>query len=84
MRANSNMVTRIIVKFESFTGRYVWHCHVLEHGDDTALRSDLRLKITRKLSLRCATTVARVIEAVQKRDYSIADAGTITARLQAA
>ena len=28
------MVTRIIARFEGFTGRYVWHCHVLEHEDN--------------------------------------------------
>jgi hypothetical protein len=28
------MVTRIITRFEGFTGRYVWHCHILEHEDN--------------------------------------------------
>jgi len=31
-------VTRIIVKFEGFTGRYVWHCHLLEHEDNEMMR----------------------------------------------
>jgi spore coat protein A len=30
--------TRIIVKFEGFTGRYVWHCHILEHEDNEMMR----------------------------------------------
>ena len=38
IRAHSNMVTRIIVKFEGYTGRYVWHCHVLEHEDNEMMR----------------------------------------------
>jgi spore coat protein A len=32
------MVTRIIVRFEGFAGRYVWHCHVLEHEDNEMMR----------------------------------------------
>ena len=27
IRAHGNMVTRFIVRFEGYTGRYVWHCH---------------------------------------------------------
>jgi spore coat protein A, manganese oxidase len=30
--------TRIIVKFEGYTGRYVWHCHILEHEDNEMMR----------------------------------------------
>ena len=33
IRVDPLTVTRIIVKFEGFTGRYVWHCHMLEHED---------------------------------------------------
>jgi spore coat protein A len=32
------MVTRIIIRFEGFTGRYVWHCHMLEHEDNEMMR----------------------------------------------
>jgi spore coat protein A len=38
VRAESGMVTRIIVHFEGFAGRYVWHCHILEHGDNEMMR----------------------------------------------
>ncbi|MGD0212335.1 MAG: multicopper oxidase [Terriglobales bacterium] len=38
VRADPGMVTRIIVRFEGFTGRYVWHCHVLEHEDNEMMR----------------------------------------------
>jgi spore coat protein A len=38
VRADPLSVTRIIVKFEGFTGRYVWHCHVLEHEDNEMMR----------------------------------------------
>ena len=38
VRANPGMVTRIIVRFEGYAGRYVWHCHVLEHEDNEMMR----------------------------------------------
>lgn len=38
VRAYPSMVTRIIVRFEGFTGRYVWHCHMLEHEDNEMMR----------------------------------------------
>jgi spore coat protein A len=31
-------VTRIIVPFHGYTGRYVWHCHLLEHEDNEMMR----------------------------------------------
>lgn len=38
VRAHGLMVTRIIVRFEGYTGRYVWHCHLLEHEDNEMMR----------------------------------------------
>jgi spore coat protein A, manganese oxidase len=38
VRADPKMVTRIIVRFEGYIGRYVWHCHVLEHEDNEMMR----------------------------------------------
>jgi spore coat protein A, manganese oxidase len=38
VRAESEHATRIIVKFEGYKGRYVWHCHVLEHEDNEMMR----------------------------------------------
>ena len=45
VRANPGEITRILVPFgadaasgvpfgNSFTGDYVWHCHILEHEDN--------------------------------------------------
>jgi spore coat protein A len=31
-------ITRIIVPFQGFTGRYVWHCHILEHEANDMMR----------------------------------------------
>jgi spore coat protein A len=38
VRANPNQVTRIIMKFDTYTGLYVWHCHILEHEDYDMMR----------------------------------------------
>jgi len=38
VRADPFFATRIIVKFEGYKGRYVWHCHVLEHEDNEMMR----------------------------------------------
>lgn len=38
VRADRGMVTRIIIPFEGFPGRYVWHCHNLEHEDNEMMR----------------------------------------------
>jgi spore coat protein A len=31
-------VTRIIARFEGYAGKYVWHCHVLEHAANEMMR----------------------------------------------
>jgi spore coat protein A, manganese oxidase len=38
VRADPGEVTRIIVPFKGFVGRYVWHCHILEHEDNDMMR----------------------------------------------
>jgi spore coat protein A len=38
VRSDPAMVTRIIVPFEAFAGRYSWHCHNLEHEDNEMMR----------------------------------------------
>jgi spore coat protein A, manganese oxidase len=38
VRVNAQTVTRIIVPFAGYTGRYVWHCHNLEHEDNEMMR----------------------------------------------
>lgn len=38
VRADPFFATRIIVKFEGYKGRYVWHCHLLEHEDNEMMR----------------------------------------------
>jgi len=38
VRADPGMVTRIAMRFEGEPGRYVWHCHFLEHEDNDMMR----------------------------------------------
>jgi spore coat protein A, manganese oxidase len=38
VRVNAGTVTRIIVPFVGYPGRYVWHCHILEHEDNEMMR----------------------------------------------
>lgn len=38
VQAHPGMITRIITKFEGYAGRYVWHCHLLEHEDNEMMR----------------------------------------------
>jgi len=38
VRADPAMMTRIIARFEGFPGRYMWHCHILEHADNEMMR----------------------------------------------
>jgi len=37
-RADPGLVTRIVVPFYGYSGRYVWHCHILEHEDNEMMR----------------------------------------------
>lgn len=37
-RADPGMITRILVPFVGYAGRYVWHCHILEHEDNEMMR----------------------------------------------
>jgi len=34
----AGMVTRIIVPFSGYTGKYLWHCHILEHEANDMMR----------------------------------------------
>lgn len=38
VRVPPGMVTRVVAKYGDFTGRYVFHCHILEHEDNSMMR----------------------------------------------
>lgn len=37
-KAYPGMVTRLVITFEGYPGRYVWHCHLLEHASNEMMR----------------------------------------------
>ena len=38
VRCPPGEVTRVIMRFGDFAGRFVWHCHILEHEDNEMMR----------------------------------------------
>lgn len=38
VRANPQEITRVIARFEDYTGKFAYHCHVLEHEDHEMMR----------------------------------------------
>ena len=38
VRVDPGTITRIIMRFEGYPGRYVWHCHLLEHAANEMMR----------------------------------------------
>jgi spore coat protein A len=38
VRVNASEVVDILVRFETFAGRYMYHCHILEHEDHDMMR----------------------------------------------
>jgi spore coat protein A len=36
--APPNMITRVIMRFEGYTGHFPFHCHILEHEDNEMMR----------------------------------------------
>jgi spore coat protein A len=38
VQAPPAVITRIIARFEGYAGRYVWHCHILEHAANEMMR----------------------------------------------
>ncbi|HEX5235779.1 MAG TPA: multicopper oxidase domain-containing protein [Silvibacterium sp.] len=38
VRAESGEVIWIIMKFDRYAGRYVWHCNILEHEENEMMR----------------------------------------------
>jgi spore coat protein A, manganese oxidase len=38
VRVESRGVTRIAIRFDGYAGRFVWHCHTLEHAANEMMR----------------------------------------------
>lgn len=39
VRVNPNEVVTLMARFDGFTGRYMYHCHILEHEDHAMMRT---------------------------------------------
>ena len=38
VRVNPNEIVEIAVRFTNYSGRYMYHCHILEHKDRDMMR----------------------------------------------
>jgi FtsP/CotA-like multicopper oxidase with cupredoxin domain len=38
VRVNPNEIVELAVRFETYSGRYMYHCHILEHEDRDMMR----------------------------------------------
>jgi spore coat protein A len=38
VRVNPNEIVELAVRFEAYSGRYMYHCHILEHEDRDMMR----------------------------------------------
>ncbi len=38
VRADAGQVLRVVVRFDGYAGKYVYHCHMLEHEDNDMMR----------------------------------------------
>jgi spore coat protein A len=38
VRANPGEVTTIIMRFDDYTGKYPWHCHIVDHEDNEMMQ----------------------------------------------
>jgi spore coat protein A len=38
VRANPGEVTTIIARFDDYTGKYPWHCHIIDHEDNEMMQ----------------------------------------------
>ena len=38
VRADAGQVLRVVIRFNGYPGRYVYHCHMLEHEDNDMMR----------------------------------------------
>jgi spore coat protein A, manganese oxidase len=64
VRADPGEVTRIIVPFTGFVGRYVWHCHILEHEDNDMMRpyEVIAYEEERRMSDQATTTIHKAVQ----------------------
>ncbi len=65
--ANPGEEVRVITKFTPYSGRYVWHCHMLEHEDNEMMRPyDVVPKFRFANPFYFINTVVRTISKVKR------------------
>lgn len=47
VRVSPGLVTRIIMHFKDFAGKFVWHCHILEHEDHDMMRPMIVMPVSK-------------------------------------
>ena len=60
VRANPGEITRVIARFEDYTGTYPYHCHILEHEDHEMMRQVTVVLPPRFLSVGLAGSDVRL------------------------
>ncbi|HEX6712088.1 MAG TPA: multicopper oxidase domain-containing protein [Thermoleophilaceae bacterium] len=63
IRVNPNEIVEIAVRFTTYAGRYMYHCHILEHEDRDMMRPFVTMPPTSCRSCREALTVLRASSA---------------------
>ncbi|MGO8968004.1 MAG: multicopper oxidase domain-containing protein [Myxococcaceae bacterium] len=70
LQTHPRMMTRIIVPFQGYPGRCVWHCHVLEHAANEMMHPCEVVMAPQRASSRYASCA--VLGPVVTRDVSCA------------
>jgi hypothetical protein len=60
VRCDTGTVTSILIKFTSKTGRYMWHCHMLEHEENAMMRPMVITASGKKTGIFNAADVVRL------------------------
>ena len=63
------MFSTILVRFEGYTGRYVFHCHMLEHEDNDMMRPYEVVPVVSDVAAR--RLLPKWIDSAARRDCTI-------------
>jgi spore coat protein A, manganese oxidase len=85
-----NEITRVIMRFDGFTGRYPYHCHILEHEDHEMMRQFQVIAPPEFISIKVVstnvvlrfTTAPHLLHSIQSRgDFSTSSWNPILSNL---
>ena len=66
-RAEAQMITRVIARFEDYPGKFAYHCHILEHEDLEMMRTFRVVAVPEPSSLAALAAAALAFLAVRHR-----------------